>query len=102
MTKKKCLAMVGSHLSKYLGMFYLYCLYGFYWCCSFVVVVDMHVCVVYTCVNTASSGSVTINSDGSVQILAEEAAPLEDFDIQVSGCGHSTKVFRLVGTCKMK
>ena len=31
----------------------------------------------------ASSGSVTINSDGSVQILAEEAAPLEDFDLQV-------------------
>jgi len=26
---------------------------------------------------------VTINSDGSVQILAEEAAPLEDFDLQV-------------------
>lgn len=28
-----------------------------------------------------SSGAVTVNEDSSVQILAEEAAPLSDFDI---------------------
>ena len=31
----------------------------------------------------ASSGTVTINSDGTVQILVEEAAPLDNFDLQV-------------------
>ena len=31
----------------------------------------------------ASSGSVTINADSSVQILAEEAVPLERLDLQV-------------------
>ena len=31
-----------------------------------------------------SSGTVTINADSSVQILAEEAYPLEQLDIQVS------------------
>lgn len=31
----------------------------------------------------ASSGTATINADGTVQILVEEAAPLEDFDLQV-------------------
>lgn len=30
-----------------------------------------------------SSGSVTINADSSVQILAEEAYPLDQFDLQV-------------------
>ena len=30
-----------------------------------------------------SSGSVTVNSDSSVQILAEEAFPLEELDLQV-------------------
>lgn len=32
---------------------------------------------------TASSGTATINADGTVQILVEEAAPLENFDLQV-------------------
>lgn len=30
-----------------------------------------------------SSGSVTVNDDSSVQILAEEACTIEDIDIQV-------------------
>ena len=33
---------------------------------------------------TVSSGSVTINEDSSVQILAEEAVPVEDLDAKVS------------------
>ena len=33
---------------------------------------------------TVSSGSVTVNADSSVQILAEEAHPLERFDAEVS------------------
>lgn len=36
----------------------------------------------YICV-TASSGTVTINADGTVQILAEEAFPLDMLDLQV-------------------
>ena len=32
---------------------------------------------------TASSGTVTINADSTVQILAEEAHPLDRFDPQV-------------------
>ena len=43
--------------------------------------------LLYMWLPTASSGSVTINSDGSVQILAEEAAPLENFDMQVTLAG---------------
>ena len=34
-------------------------------------------------INLASSGSVTINADSSVQVLAEEAYPLDQFDLQV-------------------
>jgi len=30
-----------------------------------------------------SSGSIAVNADSSVQILAEEACPIEDIDIQV-------------------
>ena len=33
--------------------------------------------------STASSGTVTINADSTVQILAEEAHPLDRFDPQV-------------------
>lgn len=39
------------------------------------------VCV---CVLTVSSGSVTVNADSSVQLLAEEAVPLDQLDISVS------------------
>ena len=31
----------------------------------------------------ASSGTATINADGTVQVLVEEAYPLENFDLQV-------------------
>ena len=34
-------------------------------------------------ISLVSSGSVTINADSSVQILAEEAYPLDQLDIQV-------------------
>ena len=30
-----------------------------------------------------SSGSVSINADSTVQVLAEEGGPLENFDLQV-------------------
>ncbi len=44
----------------------------------------MYVCVyMCVCLPAASSGSVTVNADSSVQILAEEAVPLEDLDAQV-------------------
>lgn len=33
-----------------------------------------------------SSGSVTVNADSSVQLLAEEAVPLDSLDIAVSPC----------------
>ena len=33
-----------------------------------------------------SSGSVAVNADSSVQILAEEACLVEDIDLQVSTC----------------
>lgn len=39
---------------------------------------------VYVCVLTVSSGSVTVNADSSVQLLAEEAVPLDQLDISVS------------------
>lgn len=43
----------------------------------------MCVCVcVY--IFTVSSGSVTVNADSSVQLLAEEAFPLDQLDIAVS------------------
>lgn len=32
---------------------------------------------------SVSSGSITVNDDSSVQILAEEATPVEDLDHQV-------------------
>ena len=41
--------------------------------------------------STASSGTVTINADSTVQILAEEAHPLDRFDPQVR---HYCTVFR--------
>ncbi len=41
-------------------------------------------CVVSRCVwYAASSGTVTINTDSTVQILAEEAVPLDRLDAQV-------------------
>ena len=33
-----------------------------------------------------SSGTVTINEDSSLQVLAEEAVPLEQLDMSVSPC----------------
>lgn len=36
------------------------------------------------CVYTVSSGSVTVNADSSVQLLAEEAVPLDQLDVAVS------------------
>lgn len=36
------------------------------------------------CVHAVSSGSVTVNADSSVQLLAEEAVPLDQLDISVS------------------
>lgn len=40
------------------------------------------VCCVY--VFAVSSGSITVNADSSVQLLAEEAVPLDQLDIAVS------------------
>ncbi|CAI8057833.1 ATP synthase subunit delta, mitochondrial, partial [Geodia barretti] len=37
--------------------------------------------------STASSGTVTVNADGTVQILAEEAYPLDMFDAQAARQG---------------
>ena len=37
--------------------------------------------------STVSSGTVTINADSSVQILAEEAVPMERLDPQVKHLG---------------
>lgn len=36
---------------------------------------------------SVSSGTVTVNDDSSVQVLAEEACPIEDLDIQVGLIG---------------
>jgi hypothetical protein len=36
--------------------------------------------------STVSSGTVTINEDSSLQVLAEEAVPLEQLDMSVSDC----------------
>lgn len=47
----------------------------FYWPCN------CHV-TLYFC--TVSSGSITVNADSSVQLLAEEAVPLDQLDIAVS------------------
>lgn len=45
-------------------------------------------CLVTVCVcvfvHAVSSGSVTVNADSSVQLLAEEAVPLDQLDIAVS------------------
>ena len=38
----------------------------------------------FDCIVTVSSGTLTVNDDASVQILAEEAVPLEHLDIAVS------------------
>lgn len=43
--------------------------------------VDLIMLFFSTCI--ASSGTVTINTDSTVQILAEEAVPLERLDAQV-------------------
>ena len=37
--------------------------------------------------SAVSSGTVTINADSSVQILAEEAVPMERLDLQVKHLG---------------
>lgn len=45
------------------------------------------ICIVrlfWLCCIIVSSGSIAVNADSSVQILAEEACLLEDIDIQVS------------------
>lgn len=39
---------------------------------------------VFVCVHAVSSGSITVNADSSVQLLAEEAVPLDQLDIAVS------------------
>lgn len=39
---------------------------------------------VRVCLLTVSSGSVTVNGDSSVQLLAEEAVPLDQLDVSVS------------------
>ncbi len=41
-------------------------------------------CHVFVCVFVVSSGSVTVNADSSVQLLAEEAVPLDQLDVAVS------------------
>ena len=47
------------------------------WSCFWVVLSVVCFCV------AASSGTVTINADSTVQILAEEAYPLDMLDVQV-------------------
>lgn len=42
----------------------------------------------YVTCRTASSGTVTINADSTVQILAEEAFPLDMLDAQVTCTSH--------------
>lgn len=43
------------------------------------------VCIFRCCVCFAvSSGSITVNADSSVQLLAEEAFPLDQLDVAVS------------------
>lgn len=43
-----------------------------------------------------SSGSVTINDDSSVQILAEEACPVDNLDAQVVTILFWMRIFRKV------
>ena len=43
----------------------------------------MNFILAFFCCFAASSGIVTINADATVQILAEEAVPLEKLDAQV-------------------
>lgn len=47
---------------------------------------SMLACLVklFVFVYTVSSGSVTVNADSSVQLLAEEAVPLDQLDVAVS------------------
>lgn len=40
------------------------------------------------CLLTVSSGSVTVNADSSVQVLAEEAVTLDMLDLAVSTWGN--------------
>ena len=46
----------------------------------------------YICFIAVSSGSVTINDDSSVQILAEEAIAMENIDAQVCGNFSTSKI----------
>ena len=39
-----------------------------------------------------SSGSVTINEDSSVQILAEEAHKVEDLDVAAARCAYQNRI----------
>uniref|UniRef100_A0A9J8B6G4 ATP synthase F(1) complex subunit delta, mitochondrial n=1 Tax=Cyprinus carpio carpio TaxID=630221 RepID=A0A9J8B6G4_CYPCA len=44
-----------------------------------------------------SSGSVTVNADSSVQLLAEEAVPLDSLDLAVSPCYAVISTQRIIG-----
>lgn len=44
-----------------------------------------------------SSGSVTVNADSSVQLLAEEAVPLDSLDLSVRNTSHLV-FFKVVET----
>ena len=57
--------------------------------------VTLCVCVC-VCVCTVSSGSVTVNADSSVQLLAEEAVPLDQLDIAVSIIAYSCHCFQML------
>jgi hypothetical protein len=46
--------------------------------------VSAHVQTNATCVCVVSSGQLTVNGDASVQLLAEEAVPLDQLDAAVS------------------
>lgn len=39
--------------------------------------------ILFDCMYTVSSGSIAVNGDSSVQVLAEEACLVEDIDVQV-------------------
>lgn len=53
-------------------------------CCTLADLADLLPCVLAGCVHAVSSGSVTVNADSSVQLLAEEAVPLDQLDVAVS------------------
>lgn len=74
----------------------LYSFKGVLFCSCLGVLADL--CVLAAlCVCTVSSGSVTVNADSSVQLLAEEAVPLDQLDIAVSilwiSCTNSSVLF---------